>query len=77
MLLWRNLAWDDDLMRGKFGVFNDSWDAVLTSPLMRGSPKTQASYVCSWLEHMFSYFQRESGHPEDVGSLSTVESLSK
>ncbi|KAJ5212364.1 uncharacterized protein N7498_004010 [Penicillium cinerascens] len=64
-----NLNITDARMRETFQVFNDNWDAVLTSGLMRERPKTQAYSVCSWLEHMFSYFTRESSHP-NVASLS-------
>ena len=74
-LLVPNITIKDDLMRETFQVFNNSWDAALTSPLMRGSPETQASHVCSWLEHMFSYFQRESSHPENVGWLAPLNSI--
>jgi hypothetical protein len=57
-------------MRETFQVFNDNWDATLTTPLMRRSPETQAYHFCSWLEHMFNYFQRDRGYPPDVASLS-------
>lgn len=58
----------DPRMRETFQVFNDNWDALFTS-LIRGRPKSQATHMCSWLEHMFSYFSRESSHLH-VASLS-------
>lgn len=67
-----NIALIDDHMRTTFKVFNDHWDADMERPLMRGNPKTRASCVCSWLEHVFDYFERESSHPEELGSLSSV-----
>jgi hypothetical protein len=65
-----NIDITDDDMRETFQVFNDNWDATLTTPLMRRSPETQAYHFCSWLEHMFHYFQRDRGYSPDVASLS-------
>ncbi|KAJ5549855.1 hypothetical protein N7461_004553, partial [Penicillium sp. DV-2018c] len=59
----------DDDMRQIFQTFNDNWDTFLPSPLLRDL-ESQAMHLCSWLEHMFSYFTRE-------GSQTNVTSLSK
>ncbi|KAJ5583582.1 hypothetical protein N7535_002202 [Penicillium sp. DV-2018c] len=64
----------DDDMRQIFQTFNDNWDTFLPSPLLRDL-ESQAMHLCSWLEHMFSYFTRE-GSQTNVTSLSKWSSIS-
>lgn len=57
-------------------AFTDTWDGALTHPFLENL-ESQVSYLSSWLEHMFSHFQREIEPSEDSGPRRTIRQLAE